>query len=227
MKSNTDYENPKYQVHKYIKKIYDQNYIRDMNNNKIKLKSHISPRERYHLYKLIKKFKIKKTLEVGCANGISTLYILSALHENMKKSGNSAYNHTAIDPYQTTQWNQAGLINVRNSKMNDIFTLIEDKSYNVLPHLLQKFPKYYDMIFIDGFHTFDYTLIDFFYSDLLLKINGFIVIDDIRHKGVKKCLKYILTNYKHYKLYKSSVSTMATLRKVSDDNRAWDYHNDF
>ena len=173
------YQDPKYQVHKYIKKIYDQNYIKDMNNNKIKITSHVNPKEGLHLYKVIKKYKLKNTLEIGFANGISTLYILSALHENMKKDCEHKYTHTAVDPYQTKQWKQAGLINVRQSKMHKIFTLIEDKSYNVLPHLLQKYKNYYDLIFIDGFHTFDYTLLDFFYSDLLLKVNGFIIIDDL------------------------------------------------
>ena len=87
--------------------------------------------------------------------------------------------------------------------------------------------KYFDLIFIDGFHTFDYTLIDFFYSNLLLKINGIIIIDDKLHNGVNKCIKYIETNYSYfYKSIKLSPSC-AIFIKINDDNRQWYYHVNF
>ena len=44
----SDYENPKYQVHEYIKTIYNQNYVVDMDKNKKKLGSQVNPREGYH-----------------------------------------------------------------------------------------------------------------------------------------------------------------------------------
>jgi predicted O-methyltransferase YrrM len=87
----------------------------------------------------------------------------------------------------------------------------------------------FDMVFIDGWHTFDYTLLDFFYADLLLKKNGVIMIDDIKHKGPAKTLKYILSNYPHYRLvWKTPCSnTLATLVKTHDDQRPWDFHKEF
>lgn len=77
-------------------------------------------------------------------------------------------------------------------------------SYRALPKCLEdilsgKEPRFH-LIYIDGWHTFDYTLVDFFYSDLILEINGIIVLDDIKHKPVQKCLKYIETNYPNYQL---------------------------
>ncbi len=51
--------------------------------------------------------------------------------------------------------------------------------------------NYLDFIFIDGWHTFDYTLIDFFYADKLLRKDGIILIDDALHKGVEKFVKNI------------------------------------
>ena len=35
-------------------------------------------------------------------------------------------------------------------------------------------------------------------SSALLETNGVIVLDDIKHKPVQKCLRYIETNYPHY-----------------------------
>ena len=96
-----------------------------------------------------------------------------------------------------------------------------------MPRLLNNNKKY-DLIFIDGFHTFDYTLLDFFYADLLLNIDGYIIIDDIKHPGVRKCYDYIKTNYKHYTLYNTPVSSsMATFKKTKEDTRKWNVHEKF
>ena len=46
------------------------------------------------------------------------------------------------------------------------FSLIEEKSYECLPRLVNE-KQIVDLIFIDGMHTFDYTLVDFFYGDLI------------------------------------------------------------
>ena len=43
--------------------------------------------------------------------------------------------------------------------------------------------KPFDFIFIDGWHTFDYTLVDMFYADRLLRIGGYLLIDDALHSG--------------------------------------------
>jgi len=83
------------------------------------------------------------------------------------------------------------------------------------------------MIFIDGWHTFDYTLLDLFYSFLLLKKNGYIVIDDALHPGVNKVVKYVQDNYKFLKKTNTDVRTVAVYQKISEDTRAWNFHKDF
>ena len=70
---------------------------------------------------------------------------------------------TSIDPFQKTQWNSNGLKLLTNSKLINRHNLIE-KSYEALPELLKDNKNKFDFIFIDGWHTFDYTLIDFFYE---------------------------------------------------------------
>ena len=151
------------------------------------------------------------------ANGISSLYILT----------NPKTNLISIDPYQVTQWNNVGIKLLKNHNLQNRHRLIINKSYNALPKLLQQLSTHnYNFIFIDGFHTFDYTLIDFFYSDLLLDINGYIIIDDALHNGVAKCIKYIKANYKHYIIIKSP-KTICVLKKISNDNRKWDFHINF
>ena len=61
---------------------------------------------------------------------------------------------------------------------------------------------------------------------LLLKKNGTIIIDDVLHNGVKKCVQYIETNYKFYKKNQSPI-TVASFTKKNDDNREWNFHINF
>ena len=84
-------------------------------------------------------------------------------------------------------------------------------------------------MFIDGWHTFDYTLVDFFYADLMLEINGIICVDDICHKSVTKCIKYIRTNYPNYRLVEKTPcsDTLATFVKTADDSREGNAHKNF
>lgn len=86
----------------------------------------------------------------------------------------------------------------------DYLRVMEMTSYRALPKLLEDILQgnigKFHLIYIDGWHTFDYTLVDFFFSDLILEVNGIIVLDDIKHAPVKKCLHYIETNYPNYKV---------------------------
>ena len=186
-----------------------------LNTKPVKIHSNIKKQEGDFIEEIIKKFSFKKCLEVGMAFGISSLYILQNKNTTL----------LSIDPFQSTQWKNSGVDIVKNLEFDNRHTLIEDKSYVVLPELLKKEEKY-DFIFIDGFHTFDYTLLDFFYADKLLKINGVIIIDDILHNGVKKCVDYINNNYGFYKRIQSPV-TVGCYQKIKDDEREWNFHKDF
>ena len=75
-------------------------------------------------------------------------------------------------------------------------------------------------------HTFDYTLIDFFYADKLLCKDGVILIDDALHEGVKKFVKYIETNYKNYTRIPTN-NTQAAFMKNDEDSREWFLHSGF
>ena len=184
-----------------------------IDNTFLKVSSNIKMEEGNFISDTIQNNNFKNCLEVGMACGISALYILQ----------NESAHLTSIDPFQSSQWKNTGIELIKSCKFSSRHTLIEKKSYEALPSLLGNF---YDFIFIDGFHTFDYTLIDFFYSDLILNINGIIIIDDALHEGVKKCITYIETNYSHYKKL-SSPQTIACFIKKNNDTREWNFHKNF
>ena len=197
------------------------NYFRVKFNNKdknlVKITSEIRYEEGEYIKKTIEKNNFKKCLEVGFANGISAVYILMNKNTTL----------ISIDPNQKTEWKSEGLKILKKFDLHKNHKLIEKKSYEALPELLKKEGNNsFDFIFIDGWHTFDYTLVDFFYADLLLKVDGIIVIDDALHSGVSKCVNYIDTNYNFYKKLESH-KTIASYKKLKNDDRPWNFHKHF
>jgi predicted O-methyltransferase YrrM len=182
----------------------------------LRINSSIKETEGNFIIKNINENNYKKCLEIGFACGISAFYILSIKTTTL----------VSIDPFQSTQWNNYGKKLLKEVGFNKRHTFIGKKSFEALPKLLEKCKKEsdkYDFIFIDGWHTFDYTLIDFFYSNLLLKVNGIIIIDDAIHAGVAKCVKYLDTNYLFYKKMPSP-ETLACYKKIKDDDRKWNFN---
>ena len=186
------------------------------NNGKniIKIDSSIKSFEGIYISNIINKYNFKKCLEIGFANGVSAVYILKNINTSL----------ISIDPYQKTQWKNNGVKLLKNLKLNKRHKCIEKKSYEALPELLKKDGiNQYDFIFIDGWHTFDYTLVDFFYSNLLLKVGGIIIIDDALHGGVSDCDKYLNKNYNFYQKL-NSPNTISCYKKMKDDDRSWNFH---
>lgn len=144
---------------------------------------------------LVEQLNAKKTLEVGMAMGCSTLSILEGLSSDGL--------HTAIDPNQTLKggygWHGIGLESVKRAGYSDRFRLIEQPSHLALPQLLAA-GEQYDFILIDGWHSYDDTFIDYFYSDLLLIDGGILVIDDWRMPQVYQVTKFIETHKPYEKL---------------------------
>ena len=189
----------------------------------VKLRAAVGNREGRYLQRVLKKNKFKKCLEVGLAFGVSTFNIITAIYKN----GGTL---VSIDPNQSGKWNNMGKKLIMNIGLDKHHTIYEDKSYVVMPELLKKEEGSYDFVFIDGWHTFDYTLIDFFYGDKLLRIGGYIVIDDALHQGVEKTLKYLDKNYSgFYKRIKGGnvPSTFGVYEKLREDTRDWDDHENF
>jgi len=149
---------------------------------------------------LIQQYHPLRTIEIGCAEGASTLAILDSI------SGWKAH-HTIVDPFQSTQWRNAGIKLINDFGYTN-YRLIEKKSEFALPQLLEK-NEQFDFALIDGWHTFDHTLLDAFYLTRMLKIGGVRVIDDVQMPAVNKCIRY-LSNYPSLKYIGSSKSASPT-----------------
>jgi hypothetical protein len=72
----------------------------------------------------------------------------------------------------------------------------EARAHECLPTLLKNGTKI-DFAFVDGNHTFDYVMVDFFFIDKLLRVGGIIVFDDIGYPSIRKLCRHILTNLRY------------------------------
>jgi predicted O-methyltransferase YrrM len=175
-------------MNKVIKQIYESRMVQDADGSKISpFPTAISEESGTILFNLIKDRALHNTIEVGMAYGLSTLYICEA--HKVRGYGH----HVAIDPYQEKYYKSIGKLNVKRADLDKYFTGYIAPSYSVLPHLLTSDERF-DLAFIDGRHNFDYAMVDFFYIDLLLKQNGYLVLDDMWLPQIRKLASFILRN---------------------------------
>lgn len=175
-----------------IEEIYRTKIVRDSLGNEIPLSAEIDPAEGDFLFRLISSNdSIAKTLEIGCAYGLSSLHICEALRDRPDAR------HLIIDPKQMSVWRDIGVAHLKKAQI-DFFKLIYEPSEIALPGLLRSEPESFDLIFIDGWHTFDHTMLDLFYANRLVRVGGYIVIDDCTWRAVSAAVSYYL-NYPAYK----------------------------
>ena len=175
--------------------------IKDYKSLKITKKiAGIDPFTMQQLFEIIVSEKPKKILEIGMADGLSTITILKAINY-LNSVDKIKRNLTSIDPYQKTQWKNNGLKNIKLLKLQKMHTFINKINYLALPELLKK-NRFFDLIFIDGNHAFDYVMHDNFLGYKLLNYNGILINDDYTFSDVKKAMNYFEANYDYLKNFK-------------------------
>jgi predicted O-methyltransferase YrrM len=172
--------------------ILDTGNVHDRFGNTYRLHSSISLEKGEFIWHLVRDNKPERTLEVGCAYGVSSLFICDALAHNQNNAA-----HVIVDPHQSTLWRGVGIYNLEKAGFT-FWELIEEYSEFALPRLVAN-ERRFDFAFIDGLHRFENVLLDFFYIDRLLEVNGIIVFDDVDTQAVNKALRYIL-NYPNYEV---------------------------
>jgi predicted O-methyltransferase YrrM len=180
----------------------------------IKVHSHIPEEEGKSLQEMIFELRPKVSLEIGLGFGISSLYICEALAKVQ------AERHIIIDPFQrgacegNPGWRGIGLLNLKRAGYEKIVEFHDAPSFQVLPKL-QADGLQIDFAFIDGWHTFDYVLIDFFYVDKMLQVGGVVVLDDFYYPSIRKVCRYILTNlpYRVFTKLAPSATQKETLKR--------------
>jgi len=155
---------------------------------------HLDFLEGTFLQRVIEDLRPHVTLEIGCAYGISSLYICEALSQL-----NHDVRHIVIDPFQSTQWRGIGLRHARTAGFLSMIDFYEDRSEYVLPQLLKEGTTI-DFALIDGWHTFDQVMLEFYYLNRILHVGGVIAFDDANRRSINRVIRHALT-YPAYRVY--------------------------
>jgi len=234
-----------------LEKIYSTECVEDNEGNSINVFPDATPKiVAEFLYEYIRQHKCQSTLEIGMAFGLSTVAICQ-VHQDR-----DAGSHIAIDPYQKKKKYRAiGLLNVQRAGLAERLRFVEESSVTALPKLVEEGVKL-DLAFIDGNHQFDYTLLEFFYIDMLMETGGLIIFDDLWMPSIRKAVSFVLKN-RAYKILpikaksnlkrrvertaarivqtqfdwesgvKWSRENICILQKQAKDKREWDFFRNF
>lgn len=197
-----------------LREILTTSETRDPQGARVPLGSFIDAATADALYRHVRAQRPKRVVEVGMANGISTLSILTALAEN------GAGELVSIDPNQSTQWRNCGRAAVERAGFASRHRVIEEPNWFALPRLLKE-AQSVDFGYIDGWHTFDYALVDFWYLDKMIPAGGVIAFNDCGWAAVEKAIKFMLTHRRYQemdaglpKTYERPTSPLDVLRKL-------------
>jgi predicted O-methyltransferase YrrM len=174
-----------------IHEIYETRKVIDKDGQKIDVWAHISSESCVALYNTILKYRPRRCVEIGMSCGLSTLAILTALDE----IGDGGH-LISIDPFQSTKRKGVGIVNVKRSGLEHLHTLMEEPDYFALPRLFEQ-DNQFEFSYIDGWHTFDYVMIDFFYLDKMTSEGGVIGFNDCGWRAINKALKFMQTHRRY------------------------------
>lgn len=155
----------------------------------------ISTEEGGFLQEIVMEIRPRISLETGFAYGISALFICEALQKVKGKK------HFVIDPNQNSSYEGNGIRNIKKAKYDNLVEFIEVPSEVALPDLLRQRTRI-DLAFIDGVHTFDHALIDFFYINKMLNVGGAVIFDDANWPSISRLCRYV-SRYPCYKTHAS------------------------
>ncbi len=178
----------------------------------------VSPTQGSMLHHFASQPNVKRCLEIGFAYGFSTMYILEALRDKSDAS------HVAIDPHEDTYWKSVGLKLVKHLGYNN-FRWVKNYSIHELSRLIQHGSKF-DLIYIDGNHRFDDILVDFYLSDQVLSVGGYLILDDMWMRSTRLVKQFIASN-RAYKEIPQNSANAVVFEKIADDSRQWNHFEEF
>jgi hypothetical protein len=145
----------------------------------------LMPTEVEVLEDLVRMSGATDALEIGMARASSSVAILSALPP--------AGHLTSIDPFQLREqdgYGGAGVRAVADAGYANRHTLLAEYDYVALPRLVQE-GRRFQFVFIDGYHAFDYAMLDFFYANLLVPPDGIVAFHDSGWPSIYRVCEFV------------------------------------
>jgi predicted O-methyltransferase YrrM len=184
-------------MHSHLQQILRTRKVVGPDGKSHDLESEINEAEGKFLAEIIRQIRPKASLEIGLAHGISAMFICEALQES------SCPQHIVIDPGHLEKtpyddWQGLGLYNLKQCGFGEMVEFHNGASELVLPQLVAQ-GRRVDFAFIDGWHTFDQIIVDFYYINRMLNVGGVVIFDDANWPSIRKALRY-LSQYPAYRV---------------------------
>jgi predicted O-methyltransferase YrrM len=174
-------------IAKTLGEVYDKGSVTIPNGHTKTFTGTVSLDEALEIASKVVELRPEATMETGVAYGLSTLAICLALKANGKGI------HYGADPDQRTVHEMAAVELLRQHEVSDRFRLLEGPAHKMLPGV----PDRIQFAFVDGWHTFDCKLIDFFLTDKLLDSGGVVGFHDCQWASTQRVLRFALSNRKY------------------------------
>lgn len=136
------------------------------------------------LYRLAQRAPGTRMLEIGCATGSTSVYMLAGMPGGQL---------TSID-FAHGDHDRSGEKLIAGGGFADRHTLVERNSIEALPEMFVDGDRF-GLIFLDGWKTFDHLWVDTFYCAKMLEVGGYVMFDDARMPAVRKAVSILKSHY--------------------------------
>ena len=172
------------------------------------------------LYSLIRSNNFKACLETGFLTGSSALYMSAAIAD---RDG-----HVTSVCLDNDQSIDQGLSLLRNAGHIGQHRLIRSNSNRAIPDLFLSGERF-DLIFMDGWKTFDHLAFEMYFFNQLLRRGGIIACDDSYMPSVRKAIRLLKRYYafeeidyqQHNQPFKLRIFQILTRRSIFRNLRAF------
>ena len=165
------------------------------------------------LANIVDRLKPVRSYEVGLLSGSSAVTIMAA------KPAGAGVLHIACDPYQTSLYDGRALKVISDLGFADRFRFAEEAAHASMPKVLAEDGQVQDLVFLDGNHKFDYTLVEWFFADKMIRVGGVVVFDDCHYPMVQAVANFVEANCP-YRFVRFNDRTWAAI-KMAQDKRSW------
>jgi predicted O-methyltransferase YrrM len=152
---------------------------------------------------------VAQALEIGMAYGVSSLAILGARND---------VRLTSIDPFQQDHYGARGRMAVEEAGFADRHELVQGFDYTELPRLLSTGLRV-QFAYVDGYHTFDHTLLDFYYVNRMLSLGGVVAFNDCAMPAVHRVCRFVTSHYDYREIDVGLSRTFTGISRLSTVQR--------
>lgn len=165
-----------------LREVFATRQVYNERGETVELDGNVSEAETALLHGAVSEIRPRLSVEIGFAEGISTLAILDALRQN------GVGRHHTIDPFQAN-YGYCGRAMVKRAGLDEWYEFHEKFADEVIPGLgaLQ-------FAFIDSSHLFDLTMGEFALVDRRLDVGGVVGFHDMYMPAQQQFMRYVLAN---------------------------------